>query len=119
MGYYTDLALRKAEGLIQKSGQPLSRSDALSEVFKERPDLYEEYVKESVANSPLEQTVSGRIHVTKTVGQLAAEGIAKQLVAKSAAEDMNAALDQVFRMRPDLYELHASEICSPRSGSAA
>ena len=98
----------------------LKQSEAIAKVFRDDPALYESYCRESSSQcSQTPERDARTIELKKTVGQLAAEGIAKQLVAKHAAEDMDAALDQVFRMRPDLYELHAREICSPRSVSAA
>ncbi len=117
MGYYIDLALRKADGLIEQSGQPLSKSDALSEVFKERPDLYEEYRKESRARPPREEPVSGstQLRVEKTLAQMTAEGVAKRLGLPEGEEGLR----QVFRLRPELYEQHRRESYPRRSVSAA
>jgi hypothetical protein len=103
---HEEKALEMASRLIEKSENPLTLDEALAKVFEGNPGLYAAYRAETLARKPKEETVATRPTISKTVGQLAVEGIAKQLVARSAAGDMEEGVAEAFRLRPDLYELY-------------
>ena len=98
----TERAAEMANELIKKSEKSMTFDEALEQFFAGRPDLYHKYREESLARKPREEAAA-RPTVNKTVGEMAAEGIAKQLIATSAASDMDDAIAQTFKLRPDLY----------------
>jgi len=100
---------KMATELIAQSEPSMTFDEALDKVFGASPDLYASYREEALARKPQEEAAARPVTMNKTVGQLAVEGIAKQLLASGAAADMNEATAQAFQRWPGLYRQYRRE----------